>query len=213
MTSVLKKVLTYCSKKRVKSGMTGLELFPKIKFRVIYKKSKGSEAYWNFYNEIPEINIIAGPLHQAWKERIREEIRVFNTWKEIDRSFPFKNLRVDETNPRKFFVDINVRELFETKKTEWLTVSILIPLNYPRAWPSIGDPLRDAEFFNMLRRWTNNHPFCMPPILRTWWNRYKGRAGITHFLYAFSIFVTIAGRKSYKKRDYIIEVAKNIFDL
>lgn len=186
--------------------MIKLKTFKLINPVIKIVTKSGHKRYWNFYLDIPTIDIIAGPLSHEWPLRIKEEIKVFNKWKKIDLSFPFKDLRIDPRNSRRFFVDINVRELFDVRDKEWFTISILIPITYPRNWPSIGDPLRDTEFFRILRSWTNNHPFCMPPILRNWWSKFKGKAGITHFLQAFSIFVTIAGRKTTAMKKYITEI-------
>ncbi len=174
-----------------------------IKISEKYAKRKNN--FWNFLSDIPEIDIIAGPLSKLWEERVKKEIQLFELWVKIDPTFPFSKLRLSETSSRKFIVRLNSRELFGAKR-EWLDVSLLIPINYPFSWPSLGDPRTDIVFFNYLRRWTNNHPFCMPPIIRTWWRKYRGKAGITHFLYAFSIFVTIAGRSSYRKLKFILDL-------
>lgn len=179
-----------------------LKGFPRIEISYINKK----KTFWNFLSDIPEINLVAGPLSRSWHERVKKEIELFETWVKIDPSFPFRDLRLSKLSERRFFVKLNSHELFGSPKNEWLEVSILIPLNYPISWPSIGDPRTDIDFFNRLRRWTNNHPFCMPPIIRTWWREYRGKAGITHFLYAFSIFLTIAGRSSYRKLKFILDL-------
>jgi len=162
--------------------------------------------FWNILSDIPEINIVAGPLSRSWRERVQEEIKLFQSWINIDPAFPFRELRLSNTSDRRFLVSLNSHELFGVREEEWLDVSILIPINYPFSWPSIGDPRTDIIFFNRLKKWTNNHPFCMPPIIRTWWRKFRGKAGITHFLYAFSIFITIAGRSSYRKLKFILDL-------
>lgn len=183
---------------------TMLKKFPQIK--ISWEKSTRKNNFWNFLGDIPEINVIAGPLSKLWKQRVQEEIRLFESWRKIDPTFPFRELRLSNNNDRKFLVSLNSQELFGVEWEEWLNVSILIPINYPFSRPSIGDPRTDITFFNRLKKWTNNHPFCMPPIIRTWWRKYRGKAGITHFLYAFSIFITIAGRSSYKKPKFILDI-------
>lgn len=179
--------------------------FPQIK--LVHKPNlKKKVNFWNFLSDIPEIDIVAGPLNYMWKERVKREIELFNKWKKIDPTFPFRNLRLSQSNDRRFIVEINAFELFGAPEGGWLETAILIPVNYPSSWPSIGDPHTDREFFRYLKSWTNNHPFCMPPVIRTWWRKYRGRAGIMHFLYAFSIFVTIAGRASYRKLKFILDL-------
>jgi len=183
-----------------------LTRFPLLNPVLKYKRVKGMKAVWNFYNEIPEINIIAGPLHPAWDQRVEAEIKVFKIWQKFNPTIPFRNLRKDKLNRRRFYIDINLSELLEVNDIDWYTVSILIPLTYPKSWPYIGDPAREREFFRYLKEWTRNHPFCMPPILRAWWSSFKGKAGIAHFLHIFSIFLSIAGRKATRKRNYIIDI-------
>ncbi len=166
-----------------------------LKPRIVH----GIKASWNFYNDIPPLNIIASPRDKNWKERVKEEKRVFSVWIRFNPSAPFRNLRLSNTNPRKFLIDVNLGELFKLKRDKWRTVTILIPLNYPRQYPTIGDPSTDGEFLSMLREWTGYKPFCMPPIFRAWWYSFKGKAGIAHFLQAFSFFLSIAGRKTSKQ--------------
>lgn len=184
-----------------------LKKIPLLHVKEAYKKLLGARANWNFYTDIPELEIIAGPLQVEWNKRVKEEIRVFDIWKRFNPAIPFRNLRNSPPSSRKFQVEINIGELFELGYEKWIPITILIPLNYPKSWPSIGDPRSDDEFFKLLRNWTHNHPFCMPPILRAWWTNYRGRAGIAHFLQAFLIFITIAGRKSHKKdKKWIINI-------
>ena len=41
------------------------------------KTQRGTKIVWNFYNDIPEIDIIAGPLSSEWNKRIQKEIEIF----------------------------------------------------------------------------------------------------------------------------------------
>ncbi|MHA1616083.1 MAG: hypothetical protein ACTSX9_02110 [Candidatus Njordarchaeales archaeon] len=177
---------------------------PSLKIVLRQKKARGIPLVWNFYTDIPSLQIIASPRTNKWLDRVKEEIRVFETWRLFNANVPFKNLRIAKNNPQRFLVDVNVGELFNMGREYWLTVTINVPISYPKHPPTIGDPRWDREFIMMLRKWTNYKPFCMPPVFRAWWFNFKGKAGIAHFLQAFMVFLAVAGKSNFKKKDFII---------
>ncbi|MEX2689832.1 MAG: hypothetical protein Q6351_005865 [Candidatus Njordarchaeum guaymaensis] len=175
---------------------------PKIVLKLKYKTLRGLKLVWNFYNDIPPLRIVASPLDKNWPDRVKEEISVFNLWRKFNPKVPFSDLRIHD-NPRRFIIDANLHELFmKGNKDLWQSISILIPLRYPFQMPILGDPARDKAFIKLLRGWTDNRPFCMPQVFHIWWNRLSGGAGIAHFLHAYLVFLSIAGKKAVK-REYI----------
>ena len=168
---------------------------PKIEVEFQYKTKRGIRVFWDFQNDIPPIDIVTTPMSQDWMQRVEKEIEVFNIWKKFNPNLPLRNLNY--WHDRRFTVEINVNDLFN-EDFGWRKISILVPLNYPYKMPGIGDPSTDYWFIKLLRKWTGNHPFCIPRVINIWWHKLKGKAGIAHFLHIFLVFVTIAGKKSSK---------------
>jgi len=174
--------------------MIRLKKLPKIEIEFKYKQYRGARVFWDFANDIPPIELVAGPDYQLWPKRVKEEIKIFEIWRKFNKKVPLRNLKPTK-NLRKFSIEVDTKSLFEYPMG-WIKVHILIPLRYPIQMPHIGEPSTDRKFLELVKYWTSGRPFCMPRVVNTWWYRFKGKAGIAHFLHAYIAFLTIAGRKA-----------------
>ena len=185
--------------------MINLTNLPKIEPHFQYKTFRGTKLFWDFANDIPPIDPIAGPDSPLWDNRVEAEIKTFEIWRKFNEKLPLRDLK-PTSSKRRFTVEVNIGELFDMGEG-WRTVHILIPIRYPFQMPQIGDPSYDKDFLKLFRFWTGGRPFCMPRVINLWWHKLKGKAGIPHYLHVFIAFITIAGRKTKRiKTDFALEI-------
>jgi len=160
--------------------------------------------YWSFSEDIPLHSSGAHPASDP--VRVKEEIEIFNTWKKFNPTIPFSNLRYIGKNL--FLVDVDCYSLFgsDCGKFKTLTISIICPPNYPRAFPRLAENPRiqhDRIFMELVTRATRRAVYlCIPAIQRIWWTKNTPYAGIAHFLNIFLIWFSISSNKKRTKIDF-----------
>ncbi len=158
--------------------------------------------FWDFSEDIP---LLKTPDHPSIsKKRVKEEIDVFNTWKKFNPSIPFDNLTYRGGSI--FLIDVDCYVLFDKLcgRTKQLTVTIICPPSYPRAFPRLAENPRNLHdrIFHTLVSHTTRHAvyLCIPAIQRIWWTRHAPYAGIAHFLNIFLIWFSISSTNKKKSR-------------
>ena len=169
---------------------------PIIKLKIIKR------GFWDFSEDIPLLTVSAHPSQSF--QRIKEEIDIFNTWKKYNPGLPFDNLRYHGGNV--FLIDVDCVALFGAPcgSHRKLTVTIICPSSYPRAFPRLAENprnLHDRIFREYVSRATRHAVYmCIPAIQRIWWYRNTPYAGIAHFLNIFLIWFSISSERVKKTK-------------
>ncbi|MBS7251260.1 MAG: hypothetical protein KIH08_11850 [Candidatus Freyarchaeota archaeon] len=152
-----------------------------------------NDASW----KIPEFSIVARPSNSQWPNRVEEELRIFQIWRDkcvdLYNYAPFDNLKQNPTNNRLFTCVFKFPESTMKKRVE-----LALPLDYPSVPPEVSRgrlairPFVDYEFSAngplFLRISTSKNP-CLGALGKLW--RQDGRWGIPHFLNLLCIYISI----------------------
>lgn len=176
-----------------------------FKKKIIVKIKK--RGFWDFSEDIPLLRVGTHPADDP--KRVEEEIRVFRIWKKFNPKIPFENLKYRSGNV--FLVDVDCFSLFgkPCSKYRKISVTIICPPSYPRAFPRLAENPRnfyDRLFREMVDEHTRYAAYlCIPTIERIWWFRNIPYAGLAHFLNIFLIWFYISSKVKRPERRYFFE--------